>query len=157
MSQKRAGSRSDAQRAAEGAAIEALSRQLGVPIVSQPLALGGQRFDVDGYYEAQNRIILAEVWAHVGPAKPAQRHKVMSDVLKLALLQRLLLQTRPEYRIESYIVFIDPNAADVIQNASWRTLAAKEFGVTPIQVLIPQEYIDAVRAAQLKQDIRTEQ
>lgn len=157
MSEKRVGSRSDAQRAAEHAAIEAFSWQLGVPIASQRLSLGGQHFDIDGYFQTENRIVLVEVWAHVGPVKPAQRHKVMSDILKLALLQRLLIKMQPAQRIESYIVFIDRDAANVIQNASWGTLAAKEFGVKPIHVPIPMEYIDAVRAAQVKQDIRTEQ
>lgn len=156
MTEKRAASRTDAQQAAEAAAIQGLSSRLGLPLASAPLNIGGQQFNVDGYYSSDELIILAEVWAHIGRAKSAHRHKVMSDILKLALLNKLLIEECPGANVKSYIVFIDAEAANVLLNASWGALAATKFGIKPIIVDIAQEHLAAVAAAQCKQDIRTE-
>ena len=70
MSEKRLASRSDSQQVAEAAAIKALSATTDVPFASKQITLQGQRFHVDGYYESKERIVLAQVWAHIGRAKP---------------------------------------------------------------------------------------
>jgi hypothetical protein len=152
----RLSSRSDDQKAAEEAALKNLHTRLGVEFEATRLHLGGQVFDVDGYAEAGDRIMLAEVWAHVGKAKSAQRHKVKADILKLALITRLLQRERPACRVESYLVFIDAIAAQVVLNQSWAALAASEFGVQPLVVTVDPALIAAVRLAQQRQDLRAD-
>jgi len=42
----------------------------------------GERVEVDG--ADAGRTVLAECWAHQGPPKSAQKHKVLADAFKLA-------------------------------------------------------------------------
>lgn len=153
-SPKRLASRSDAQQAAEITAINVLNREQGWNLEPSKLLLRERTFSVDGYYEVMGTIILAEVWAHIGKAKSAQRNKVLADILKLALLSKILREQRPSYTIRSYMVFIDEEASLVIQNESWGALAAMEFGIQSAVVPIGQEFIDAVKIAQQNQDLR---
>ena len=55
-----------------------LSRELNPATLTAP---SGERVEVDG--ADADRSILAECWAHQGPPKSAQRHKVLADAFKL--------------------------------------------------------------------------
>ncbi|NJN67097.1 MAG: hypothetical protein HC884_10480 [Chloroflexaceae bacterium] len=148
--QKRWESRSDAQLYAEEVALRRFGEQLGVNFVSRVVG----DCHLDGYAEVGNTIILVECWAHIGPARPAQRNKVRSDVLKLTLVQRLLKQERPDCTVKSYMLFIDREASQTLLNNSWGADAAQEFDVSVEIVSIEPEVIEAVRAAQQRQDLR---
>jgi len=108
-------SRADDQKAAEQAALAAVNAAFGVTLTPRRLHLGGRHFDVDGYADLGDRVLLAEIWAHVGKAKSAQRHKVLADLLKLALLTRLLQRERPSCIVEPSLVFIDAEAAQGVR------------------------------------------
>ena len=154
MTQKREGSRSEAQKSAEVAAVKLFGAQQGVDLAPAIMKLRDRRFDVDGYCKTDDRVVLAEVWAHIGPAKSAQRNKVLADVLKLALISKILREEQPSRTVESYIVFTDQEAAQVIKNESWGALAAAEFGITSAIVELPPALTQQVRDAQILQDLR---
>jgi hypothetical protein len=84
---------------------------------------------VDGFHKDDSRVTLVEAWAHVGKARAAQRNKVLSDMLKLALVASALRRSYPSLRVESYLIFADSAAANVVQGKGWASLATKEFGI----------------------------
>src|ERR1700677_2969349 len=115
-------SNSAVQREAEVVAVAALSRDLGLSLDPAKLPLAdGVLVHVDGFH-AGPPAILAEVFAHQGPLKGGQRHKIMSDAFKLVAIGRhypgaMLL-----------LVLTDPVAADGAQRG-WRGAALKAAGV----------------------------
>lgn len=56
-----------------------LGRELNPDTITVP---SGERVEVDG--ADAGRTVLAECWAHQGPPKSAQKHKVLADAFKLA-------------------------------------------------------------------------
>lgn len=157
MDAKRQASKSDAQQAAGREAIQALGRRKGVALESRRLSLGDIAFQLDGYHEDAGRVVLAEVYSHIGVVRAAQRHRVMSDLLKLALLRKLLGEARPNKVIECTFAFLDEEAAAILRGKSWATAAAKEFGIETTVVPIEQELLAAVKAAQVRQDLRNDE
>lgn len=157
MDVKRQASKSDAQQEAGRAAIAALGRRNGVDLQPRRLQFGEAAFQLDGYHESTGRITLAEVYSHIGPVRAAQRHRVMADVLKLALLKRLLGEARPGQEVECVFVFLDEEATSVVSGKSWAALAAREFGVEIAVVSVEPGLIAKVRAAQVRQDLRNDQ
>ncbi len=145
MPAKRTGSDSKVQRDAEATVIEQVNRRLGIDLVGRSLSLPGCSVDVDGYYETDGTITIIEVWSHIGPAKSAQRNKVLTDVLKLALISKHLQDQKPDAVINAYVIFIDKDAEKVLTNKSWGATAAQTFGVKSIVVEIPQDLVHAVK------------
>lgn len=73
------------QRDAERVMLDLLGEQLARELNPTKLAVpSGERVEVDGVDE--DRSILVEGWAHQGPPKSAQRHKVLADAFKLTWL-----------------------------------------------------------------------
>jgi hypothetical protein len=71
------------QRAAERVMLDLLGAQLGRELNPATITVpSGERVEVDG--ADASRAVLAECWAHQGPPKSAQRHKVLADAFKLA-------------------------------------------------------------------------
>lgn len=74
--------RGQEQRDAERVMLDLLSQQLGRKLEPAKLTIpSGERVEVDG--ADLDRSILVECWAHQGPPKTAQRHKVLADAFKL--------------------------------------------------------------------------
>ncbi|MDP9374544.1 MAG: hypothetical protein M3Q65_19255 [Chloroflexota bacterium] len=157
MAMKRAASRSDAQQEAGRAAIARYGALQGVALEPRRLTLRGVALQVDGYAEADGRVVLAEVWAHIGPAKGAQRHRVLADVLKLALVSKILREERPGYRIDCAFVLLNEEAAGILRGQGWPAAAAEEFDIQVAVVPIDQDLVEAVRAAQVRQDLRNDE
>jgi hypothetical protein len=151
---KRINSRADAQKQAELAALAALSQVIGRSLQGKRLLIEGCTLDVDGFNETDQQITLVEVWAHIGSAKPAQKDKVLKDILKLTLLMRLFERNRPRCTVESYLLFIDDEAARHLQGSSWAAAALREFNIHTKVVPIDTHLRDAVQQAQVLQDIR---
>jgi hypothetical protein len=71
------------QRAAERVMLDLLGARLGRELNPATITVpSGERVEVDG--ADASRAVLAECWAHQGPPKSAQRHKVLADAFKLA-------------------------------------------------------------------------
>jgi hypothetical protein len=62
--------------------LDLLSQQVGRELNPARITVpSGERVEVDG--ADANQSILVECWAHQGPPKSAQRHKVLADAFKL--------------------------------------------------------------------------
>lgn len=70
------------QRAAERLMLDVLSKELGLSLEPRTIRVAsGARVEVDGASPGLD--VLVECWAHQGPPKSAQRHKVLADAFKL--------------------------------------------------------------------------
>ena len=136
---------SSEQRAAETLLIATLSKRLGVQLIPKRYSLPeGGRLEFDGWCE--NPPIICEAWAHIGPAKSAQKNKLAADALKLVFAARFMAQgTR---RI---LILADRAAASHLGPSAWMTQALKAFGVEIEFVDLPQEVVEGLRKAQKRQ------
>lgn len=142
------------QRQAEGVVLQLIGAARDLELKPGRFRFQGRNFTVDGYAERGDDIFLIEVWSRIGAAKAAQKHKVLTDILKLATLTRLIQQERPAARVECSIVFVDELAAQVLRNQSWGALAAELFGIQTEIISISDELRQAILAAQRSQDLR---
>jgi hypothetical protein len=114
---------SSEQQAAEQWLLGALSGKLGVRLTKKRWRLdGGSWTELDGF--AESPLILCEAWAHVGPPKSAQKHKVMTDAFKLLFASSLL--GRDSRRI---LLFGDHEAAKHFQGTSWMAQCLRDYGI----------------------------
>jgi len=134
--------------------VSEFSRQLGRELARITIPIGRTKVAVDGFYKDENRVTLVEAWAHVGRAKSAQRHKVLGDVLKLALVTSVLRRSDATVKVDSYILFVDGAAANVLSGNGWASLAAEEFGISTKVVRLSDEVMETIKEAQGRQDIR---
>jgi len=136
---------SSAQRAAESVILAQASEVLGATLEPRRLYLAdGVRIEVDGVCDEPPT--LCEVWAHQGPAKTAQSHKVLHDALKLFVAGRALA-THPRL----ILVFAHPLAAARFTGRSWYAHALRDLSVEVLVVDIPDDLRDQIRAAQTRQ------
>ncbi len=133
------------QRRAETVLVAGLARKLGVSLTKKRFHFsGGVSLEVDGACESPP--IICEAWAHVGPAKVAQKHKLMSDAFKLVFTSRFL---PPEAR--KILVLGDPDAARHLGGASWMAEALRANGVEIQIVEVPEDVKESLRRAQARQ------
>lgn len=150
MVNKRNDSRSDVQGDAEGVILKKASEVLGIDIAPRAIKINSATVNVDGYGEGNGKVIIAEVYAHQGSLKSAQRNKVYADILKLIFIKQFL---KKDF-IDAYIIFGDEEASNVLKGTSWGSEVAKAYGIKPITVSLDSELREAIKTAQLKQDIR---
>jgi hypothetical protein len=134
------------QRRAESFAIASLSGQLGgTALAPEKLPLGddGVRVHVDGYREGPPAII-AGVFARQGTLKAGQKHKLMSDAIKLVALGRL----HPGATL--ILVLTDDDAAEGIRRG-WRGAALDTLGIEVRTLPLPADVAARVLAAQTRQ------
>ncbi|MFD4635964.1 hypothetical protein ACFWN2_01545 [Lentzea sp. NPDC058436] len=141
-----AASDSREQRLAERVMLDLLGKRLGVVLKPRRIPLDqGVRVEIDGADDELS--ILVEVWAHQGPPKVAQKHKVLADALKL-LHVAASLPVAPRL----VLCLCDPEAARHFTAArSWAAHALRAFAIDVVVVELPAELAAAVRAAQLRQ------
>ncbi|MET8149357.1 hypothetical protein ACIBSW_34385 [Actinoplanes sp. NPDC049668] len=135
------------QRDAERVMLDLLGLQLGVALdPTRIVVANGTRVELDG--ADAERTVLVECWAHQGPPKVAQKHKVLADALKLTWIA-----TKIEPKPRLYLCLGDPLAARPFLPASksWAAYALRDLGVTVAVVDLPSEVRDKVQAAQQRQ------
>ena len=129
------------QREAEQAIRARLEEEMHVDLSATPPFSNPK---LDGFANAKLPVCV-EIWAHQGPAKPGQKHKVMSDMCKLLLCQRKL---KKSCRL---IFAVSDVAAVAFLEASWMIRFAAEFGIDVRTVDIPRPQRRRIRRAQKRQ------
>jgi hypothetical protein len=105
-----------------------LSAKLGIELAPARIPFeDGSRVEVDAMSE--DPPLIAEIWAHQGPPKGAQRNKVLTDVLKLAYVADSL---GVAYR--KIICFTDPEAREPFVGRSWYAGALRHYDVETVVV-----------------------
>jgi hypothetical protein len=125
--------------------LNLLSERLGVSLEKRrfPLPEGGW-LEIDGACDQPP--ILCEAWAHQGPAKAAQKHKLMTDAVKLLYAAKLM--GAPPCLI---LLFADETAAAHLRGRSWMGQMLKGNGVNIEVVALPSDLRESIRAAQVRQ------
>ena len=133
------------QQLAEALALSAINAKYQVSMVPGRVDLGaGGCINVDGI--DRNHHCMCEVYCRIGQLKPAQAHKVSSDILKLSLAEKQL-----EGKWTKLIVFIDAQAYASVAGRSWRLAAAAQHGVEFVVVDLPPGTREEILAAQARQ------
>jgi hypothetical protein len=135
------------QRDAERVMLDLLSQQVGRELNPARLKVpSGERVEVDG--ADATRSILVECWAHQGPPKSAQRHKVLADAFKLTWIATTMY---PRSRL--ILCLSDPLAAAPFLpgGRSWAARAFQDLGVTISVVDLPAAIRQGLLQAQLRQ------
>jgi len=136
---------SQAQRDAECYMLKVLAEREGFPILAESVSLeDGVRIVLDGFN--RERRYLCEVYAHLGPTRGAQGHKIARDVLKLVAAELKLGGTW-----RKVLCFSDPVAAQAIENKSWLAAVCRMLEVKAVVVPLSQELHERVTAAQRRQ------
>jgi hypothetical protein len=138
---------SQEQRDAERVMLDVLGEQLKVILEPAVITVpSGARVEVDGADE--DRTVLVECWAHQGPPKSAQRHKVLTDALKLTWISSTIY---PRPRL--YLCLSDILAARPFMPTakSWAAQALKDLDVTVVVVDLPAELRETIKQAQQRQ------
>jgi hypothetical protein len=138
---------SQEQRDAERVLLDLLGERLGLRLDPARITIpSGARVEIDGTDTA--RSVLVECWAHQGPPKAAQKHKVLSDALKLTWIATTVY---PRPRL--ILCMSDPAAAApfAVGARSWASQALADLGVEVAVVELPEATRAAVVAAQQRQ------
>ncbi|MFG3417753.1 hypothetical protein ACIBTZ_19425 [Micromonospora sp. NPDC049460] len=123
---------SAAQRRAERVMLRLLSDRLGCELKPRRFTVAdGVRVEIDG--ADQDSTVLVEAWAHQGPPKSAQKHKVLADARRL-LFVASTLTTTPRL----VLCLSDQEAARHFTTArSWASAAFRNFHVDVEVVELP--------------------
>lgn len=135
------------QRQAERIMLDLFGQRLGIDL--NPLRLtvpSGARVEIDG--ADTDRSVLVECWAHQGPPKSAQKHKVLADALKLTWIASTLY---PRPRL--FLCLSDPLAAAPFRPGakSWSARALADLAITVELVELPAATRSAILQAQARQ------
>lgn len=133
------------QRQAETVLLAALSKRLGCALAPSKVHLpDGAWVEVDGLCE--DPPVLAEVWAHQGQTKPAQRNKVLADALKLVHVSAQLPVAH-----RKVLCLSDEQAARPFLGRSWYAGALRSLDVEVVVVPLDDATRDRVNEAQRRQ------
>jgi hypothetical protein len=135
------------QRDAERVMLDLLGQRIGRRLEPVRIALqSGARVEVDGADET--RSVLVECWAHQGPPKGGQKHKVLTDALKLTWIATTIYP-RPEL----VLCMSDPLAAAPFlpSSKSWASQALVDLGIRLELVQLPNDVRSAITRAQARQ------
>ncbi|MFI7280125.1 hypothetical protein ACIBOV_07650 [Micromonospora chersina] len=134
------------QRRAEGVMLSLLGERLGKTLRPRRFALpDGVRVEVDGADE--DLTLLVEAWAHQGPPKAAQKHKVLADAMRL-LFVASTLPVPPRM----VLCLSDGEATRHFTTArSWAATALRTFDIRVEVVELPAELRSEIVAAQQRQ------
>jgi len=135
-------SHSREQKVAEAEILADVARHYKVQFAGKPEI--DSRLVLDGFANTRKPLCV-EVWAHVGPVKGAQPHKVMRDCCKLLLVEKLL--KKPCRKV---IAFCDLQAYEFLKT-SWQGRFAKEFGIEAYEAKISSKTRERLLKAQKRQ------
>lgn len=137
---------SSEQRRVEALMLELLGRRRGTTLLPRRLSSpSGAYIDVDGVSE--DGAILVECWAHRGPAKVAQKYKLVNDAAKLHWAARWMVPAPSEL----LLCVGDELAVKHLRGKSWQGEAIREMQVKIEVVELEEEDVAALLRAQQRQ------
>ena len=89
---------------------------------------------------------IVEIYAHIGKLKGAQKDKVMGDILKLILIEKILKE-----KWTKVLCFSDEAAADYVRGKSWVAEVVRLFDISVHTVTLPEEQLNMIKSAQKRQ------
>lgn len=134
------------QQAAEGVMLAVLGDRVGVRLTPRRFEhLSGASVNVDG--ADVDLTALVECWAHQGPAKGAQKLKLVNDAVKL----HWIAQSLPTKARRLILCVSDEAAVRHLRGESWQGQAIAALGVEIEVTALPPEMVHSLIAAQTRQ------
>lgn len=135
-------SNSEAQVAAEWAILHKLGITIDIALEQgTSVQVGDATVKPDG--AALDKSVFVEVFAHIGPLKGGQKHKVSTDALKLLAIR----DTHPKARL--ILAFADEDAAKSV--SGWKAATLDANGIEIRVVELDPDDRAKIEAAQLRQ------
>ncbi len=135
-----------AQRETEPLVLKHLNDLYDLSLTPQTVKFGDSSIQVDGIDHGQR--VLTEIYSHVGKLKPAQKHKVASDILKLIYAEKAFGNSW-----RKIICFVCSEAAAEFKGKSWLAQVANSYEIE-IQVAdIGDDALSRVTSAQKRQQM----
>jgi hypothetical protein len=136
---------SQVQRDAETEVVTLLSAKIGVGLAPASIRLSDKtQVEVDAVSE--HPPVMAEIWAHQGPPKSAQKNKVLTDALKLTYVE-----AARDVAYRKILCFTDEAARRPFLGDSWYASALRHYGIELLVVDIEPELRDKIIEAQKRQ------
>jgi len=133
------------QSRAETVILSEINRLYGLSLEPARFSLSDKlSVQIDGFDKKKS--VLCEIYARVGKLKGSQPDKLASDLLKMALVEKL---TDRVWR--KIMCFCDESAAMTLKGRSWLAAAAEHFAVEVIVVEIPEKIRESLITAQKRQ------
>jgi hypothetical protein len=127
--------------------LDILGAKLGLTLDPARITVpSGARVEVDGS-DAERRV-LVECWAHQGVTKAAQRHKVLTDALKLTWISSTIY---PRPRLILCLSDSQAAAPFLPGSRSWAAQALHDLTITIEVVDLPEDLRAQLRTAQQRQ------
>jgi hypothetical protein len=135
------------QRGAERVMLDLLGAQLNLHLNPATITFpSGERVEVDG--ADASRTVLAECWAHQGPPKSAQKHKILADAFKLAWIATTVY---PRPRLILCLSDLLAAAPFLPGARSWAARALQDHHITVSVVTLPGDLRQRLLEAQHRQ------
>jgi len=119
--------------------------KLDVNLAANPVIPCGEAAIRPDFYSEEHSII-GEVYAHIGSLKPPQKKKMLADILKMLLLEKVTNRT---YR--KIIVICDDAVLKAITGKSWGSACFKAFDVEIMNIDIGTNNRELLMTAQRRQ------
>lgn len=125
--------------------FQIISDELGADLIANPVVPCGDATIQPDFYSDEHGII-GEIYAHIGSLKPPQQKKMLADILKMLLLEKMTGRT---YR--KIIAICDDEVFKAITGKSWASACFKAFEVEIRNVAIGEAQRMLLTAAQKRQ------
>lgn len=125
--------------------FQIISDVLKINLEANPKVPCGEVTIQPDFYSDEHSII-GEIYAHIGSLKPPQQKKMLADILKMLLLEKL---TNRKYR--KIIAICDDTVFKAITGKSWASACFKAFDVEIMNVDIGESNRELLMAAQKRQ------
>lgn len=149
--EKRSQSDSKVQRNIENELFGQIQKELhGTKLVANPLLhyKDNPKITIKPDFYSEEDQIIGEIHAHIGRLKPAQRHKIASDILKMISFEK-------DYgkKFKKYYVVCDEVEYSQLTKDSYLSETIKQFEVKVILLDLNDELHCSLRRAMEEQDL----
>ncbi len=125
--------------------FQIVSEELDVKLENNPIIKCGDATIRPDFYSEENNII-GEIYSHIGSLKPPQKNKMLTDILKMLLMEKV---TKRSFR--KIIAICDDVVLKSITGKSWAATCFKSFDVEIMKVDIGEYNREILIAAQKRQ------
>lgn len=141
---------SSTQQEIEEYLFNKISEELGVKLKHNPtICLNEEKkvyIEPDFYSEEERKV--GEIHTHKGRLKPAQRHKVAGDVLKMLLLDEV-----HGMKYKKYIVVCSDEEEKQLNGSSHLAFTLETFGIKVKKITLPEELDKKLEETMKNQDM----
>lgn len=138
------------QREIENVLFDKIRSELNLNLEQNPIIALTEDPDIKiqpDFYSSEAKVI-GEIHSHLGRLKPAQRHKVEADILKMLLLEKVSGE-----KFKKYIVVCSDEEEKQLQGSSFLAEAIRQFEIKVQFFELSKDYKIKLEDAMKKEDL----